>query len=730
VRKLLALGLAAATSMLAPAPASAGTWTIERLSTGPSGGNGAEHVYPVGATRDGSHVLFSTPEALTPDDTDATNDLYMRANGVTTLLSADFNSGWGVLSEDGSTLVFSTPDRVTAADTDSDVDLYKRVGGVTTLLTVGPNGENGPCVESQWTFCNEVAAMSDDGQHVYFVSNGHLAPGDDEPSPCLAWSDEAGDFVEHVCQDVYENFNGVTRLVSGGPTDQKSGVDYDIGVQPESGYRADMARNGVMYFTSPDHLLSDDTDDGLDVYRWAEGALSLVTQGDTHTSLIGISDDAARVLYYKFPERSFWEHSSGGETLRVPGSAVPSFLDLSGDGSHVFFTTYAGLVPEDVDNSNDYYVQSAAGIKLLTRGDSSTFHGGRIAESSRDGRKLFIDTDEALVPSDQSSYDFYEIDTATGVARRVSTGPADYGGFGSLSEWLGASEDGSRAFIESSSRLTFDDNNSSNDIYEWTGGNVYLTTHTPFSSEGIGVVFGRVPFARFVNDTGTEVVFWTDKRLLASDTDSAYDMYATRLTLPEPQEDPGYYVRPAGATPLRVPLVPAYQACTAPNTQHGGPLSFGSCAPPVAHSPQLTLSARGEAGSIGWAKVVARGDGVWGDPDSSDAQFSLLLTNVVLRSDKSPYNGRVLLTASLRLTDRFPAGTVEDIPWSLEAGCIEGTCDVSTSTDAIVPGSTPEGSRAVWQLDQIQVKDGGLDGAPSTNPEQNRLLAVQGLFVP
>ena len=52
------------------------------------------------------------------------------------------------------------------------------------------------------------------------------------------------------------------------------------------------------------------------------------------------------------------------------------------------------------------------------------------------------------------------------------------------------------------------------------------------------------------------------------------------------------YVRPRGATPLRVPLVPAYNACTAPNRAHGPPLSFGSCNPPQPASCHLTIGVR------------------------------------------------------------------------------------------------------------------------------------------
>ena len=47
--------------------------------------------------------------------------------------------------------------------------------------------------------------------------------------------------------------------------------------------------------------------------------------------------------------------------------------------------------------------------------------------------------------------------------------------------------------------------------------------------------------------------------------------------------------RPKGATPLRVSLVPAFNACTAPNRTHGPPLAFPSCNPPVQSSSAVTI---------------------------------------------------------------------------------------------------------------------------------------------
>ena len=63
------------------------------------------------------------------------------------------------------------------------------------------------------------------------------------------------------------------------------------------------------------------------------------------------------------------------------------------------------------------------------------------------------------------------------------------------------------------------------------------------------------------------------------------------------------YPRPGGATPLRVPLVPAYQSCSAPNSTHGAPLSFPSCNPPDLESQVLTV---GTPDSNGKASEVDR----------------------------------------------------------------------------------------------------------------------------
>jgi hypothetical protein len=46
-----------------------------------------------------------------------------------------------------------------------------------------------------------------------------------------------------------------------------------------------------------------------------------------------------------------------------------------------------------------------------------------------------------------------------------------------------------------------------------------------------------------------------------------------------------------------------------------------------------------------------------------------------------------------------------------------------------VPGSVLAGRRAVWELGQVKVDDGGADGNAATAGD-NTPFAVQGVFVP
>ena len=201
------------------------------------------------------------------------------------------------------------------------------------------------------------------------------------------------------------------------------------------------------------------------------------------------------------------------------------------------------------------------------------------------------------------------------------------------------------------------------------------------------------------------------------------------------------YARPKGATPLRVALVPGFKPCTAPNETHGPPLAFLSCNPPVQQSSTVTVGTSDANGQTANSVGFVRYEVIPGNPntpaDEADVTMSVYMTDVRNAGDLSDYTGELQAVASSRITDRDgdEPSTLEDTGFGATVPCaatpsstVGATCSTNTSVDAIVPGSAAEGTRAIWQLGQVQVFDGGTDGDVDTIP--NRLFAVQGVFVP
>jgi hypothetical protein len=220
----------------------------------------------------------------------------------------------------------------------------------------------------------------------------------------------------------------------------------------------------------------------------------------------------------------------------------------------------------------------------------------------------------------------------------------------------------------------------------------------------------------------------------------------------------GTHPRPKGATPLRVSMVPAYNACTAPSRTHGPPLAFPSCNPPVQSSTNITVGtpdANGAAAnSVGFVKldVIV---GAAGPPDDSDVAISSSITDVRCKAgtaacgnantaDGADYTGQLQGNATIRISDHWnavapgggpDAATVVDIPFPVPATCANtasaaegGLCSANTSANAVVPGSVKDAKRAIVEVGQITITDGGPDGQNATTP--NTLFEVQGIFIP
>ena len=212
------------------------------------------------------------------------------------------------------------------------------------------------------------------------------------------------------------------------------------------------------------------------------------------------------------------------------------------------------------------------------------------------------------------------------------------------------------------------------------------------------------------------------------------------------------YPRPKGATPLREPLVIAYAPCTSPNRTHGPPLASPSCNPPVRASNYLTVGTPDANGATANASGSVRFDvQINATPTQNDVLMIAGMTDVrcgtgvsacgsANTNDGPDYTGELEVRNLLRITDKLSgngggvAATMQEttvpmtMPCTQTANTIGSSCSVVTSANALLPGAVKTAARAIWQLNQVQVMDGGPDGLAST--AGNGVFAVPGVLVP
>jgi hypothetical protein len=205
------------------------------------------------------------------------------------------------------------------------------------------------------------------------------------------------------------------------------------------------------------------------------------------------------------------------------------------------------------------------------------------------------------------------------------------------------------------------------------------------------------------------------------------------------------YARPKSASPTAVKLVPAYEECTAANGTHGAPLAVPSCSPARQTSQHLTVGTTDANGrppqSVGKLELKTVGESPIdpGNGDQADVEIAASITDVRNASDLSDYTGELRAVLGLRVTDRLNGGaldqpaTVSDttlafnVPCSATDGPEGGACNLTTTADAVTGANlAAEGKRAVWELSQVRIFDGGADGDGDTG--DNTLFATQGLF--
>ena len=217
------------------------------------------------------------------------------------------------------------------------------------------------------------------------------------------------------------------------------------------------------------------------------------------------------------------------------------------------------------------------------------------------------------------------------------------------------------------------------------------------------------------------------------------------------------HIRPVGATPMRVPLVPAHEPCDDGYTRlHGPPVGYHACTPPEPESDWLTVGTPDANGlpakSAGFVKVTS----ILGDPSTpeneADVRVEFQLTDVRESADLSDYGGFLLATADWQITDHYNGPAQNETATSWESWDAEGppyfwawipceetddpavgsTCEIDVTINQMMPGAIREGKRMVIEkLEGFEIWDGGTDGDPFGGPTNDEtVFAREGIFIP
>jgi Tol biopolymer transport system component len=392
-------------------------------------------------------------------------------------------------STDGKVVFFETEEQMVPGDTDTKRDVYERYfdseaeieSYVTREVSLGPAGGN-DAYNATFEKTNKTGTL------VFFSTAESLVEADTDHSV-----------------DVYMRTlaTGTTTLVSTG----EAGCAPACGNGPvDAGFAAANADGSKVFFVSEERLTASDTDNSADVY-----VRNLTSET---TSLV----------------------SAGGASC-APACGNGSFPDvalrgISADGTHAYFTTAEQLSGADTDSAVDIYSRNLTNeTTLVSQGGEGCApacgNGGAVPVfrgSSENGSRVFFSTDEPLVGADgDTATDVYARDLPAGPTTLISGGSS----LTATASFAAASANGAHVFFTTAEPLVAEDEDSANDIYEWTGGTLSLVTSAECTSE-CGVTFDAASA-----DSET-VLFSTSGQLAAEDTDTSVDIYAQHVGGGEP----------------------------------------------------------------------------------------------------------------------------------------------------------------------------------------------------
>ena len=480
----------------------------------PQNADEANRQLPAGASTDFSHVIFESEEPLTADvaaqgctptfEDHCPDHLYEWANGQVSLAGMipptgdtrcgappldacipalnsqagrGARTGAGVagqytpntISRDGSHIEFTV--RMPGHYVDGHyIDsqpiagrLYQRIdNGLPDARTIQINASERtvPATPGEAIY----GGASADGTRVFFTTNEPLtndAPSTETAANLYMWSATPDAQGHHL------------TLISKDELGGSAEVEGVIGASEDG--------RTVYFLTTNQIVQGQPTGDGHRIFRWTDGAVHYVTKvGHSETPKVltayisgwedsqraRVTPDGSRLLFVSDGTDEL-PHNGAGDTCTSKsndaGNDAPRchelFLyDAKANGGEGSPPVCVSCMPGDPQ------APAASGASF----DSLSANGIAIPTSylnhplSADGRFVFFDTEEALVPEDTNGVsDIYEFDSSTGLVRLVSTGESKFG-----STFEDASPDGSNVFFATAQRVTGWDVDGNADLYD------------------------------------------------------------------------------------------------------------------------------------------------------------------------------------------------------------------------------------------------------------------------
>ncbi len=468
-----------------------------------------------------------------PDTGPMTEELYALPPGVTyteeTTPQGSYTAG---NSADGSHVFFETQSHLpTAPGTPGDThvanaaELYERHDEHTYAVGVLPDGSTDPCGAEvgdgggvAWNYYNydRAGAVSPDGSNVVFHTNDVIPPTPECPSFSGQFNNESAGGGLYLRED-----NGTPQA----KTVQLPGKFY-------------LGR----------------TADGLTVLStlWGPGG----------------NAEGAPIYEYNVPT---------GQVTTVGHGALIAYSD---DGSVVYYETHTSEVNPNVGRESQLEVYDH-GVTKTVPGAGAEYAGGlyRQLQSSDGTSQLSVTTPDGskilfLDRADLAGYDTfgpsciegspgncreaYIYDLSSGSFTCVSCNPSGAPPVGETSLYKVTagtnlfspsppllSEDGSRAFFETTEALVPQDTNGVSDVYEWENGHIYLISSGQGGKLG-GGGGGEAGLSNIgstlagASSNGDEVFFTTTDRLVPQDEEDSRAIYDARVGGGFPYTPPGH----------------------------------------------------------------------------------------------------------------------------------------------------------------------------------------------